>query len=231
MRCGTISADNVLRRRLAVLRPEPGNSATCAGVGAAGYEAIALPLFQIVARAWTPPDPRDFDALILTSANAVRHAGDMLGRYANLPTYAVGAATARAATAAGLRVVAIGADNAASLLDEASATGVYRALHLGGVATTITTGGVVAESIAVYAGDPVDVPPEALTRLVGATALLHSTRAAERLAALVPVQSPNRACIALAAISPGVAAAAGDGWARIAIAAHPNDDSLIAAAD
>lgn len=185
----------------------------------------------MVARAWTPPDPRDFDALILTSANAVRHAGDALGRYAALPSYAVGAETARAATAAGLRVVGTGADDAAALLNEASATGVYRALHLGGAATTITTGGVVAASIAVYASDPVAMTPEAIATLLDTTALLHSTRAAQRLAELVPADGPDRARIALAAISPAVAGAAGKNWARIAVAAHPNDDSLIAAAD
>ncbi|MBA4047579.1 MAG: uroporphyrinogen-III synthase [Sphingomonas sp.] len=231
MRCGAISANKPPRRRIAVLRPEPGNAATCARIRAAGREAIALPLFRVVPLAWVPPDPRDFDALILTSANAVRHGGDALGRYATLPVHAVGAETARAATVAGLSVVATGGDNAAALLDEASATGVYRALHLGGAATTITTHGVVAASIAVYASDPVDVPPKALAQLLGATALLHSTRAAARLAALIPTQSPERASIALSAISAAVAAAAGDGWAGIAVAMHPNDTSLIAAAD
>jgi uroporphyrinogen-III synthase len=35
-----------------------------------------MPLFAIVPLDWTAPDPAQFDGLVLTSANAVRHAGE-----------------------------------------------------------------------------------------------------------------------------------------------------------
>ena len=59
---------------LAVLRPEPGASATLGRAQAMGLAAFAMPLFAVEPVAWTAPAPHDFDALLLTSANAVRHA-------------------------------------------------------------------------------------------------------------------------------------------------------------
>lgn len=219
-----------MTRPIAVLRPEPGNRATCARVRAAGRDAIALPLFKIVALDWTPPDPASFDALILTSANAVRAAGPGVARYAGLPVYAVGAATARAAEAAGMTVAAVGTDDAQALTATAAAHGVTRALHLGGRETGVVASGIVAASIAVYASEAIEVAPEPLRTLIGATALLHSVRAADRLATLIDRDGIDRATIALAALSPAVAHAAGPGWGHVATAPHPNDAALIAAA-
>jgi len=84
-------------RPLLVLRPEPGAAATLARAVAAGWQAIAAPIFNIVPLPWAAPDPADHDALMLTSANAVRQAGDALRLYRHLPVYAVGEATAVAA--------------------------------------------------------------------------------------------------------------------------------------
>ncbi len=83
---------------LAVLRPEPGNAATAARIAAAGARTIRLPLFAVGPLAWTPPDPAVHDALLLTSANAVRQAGPGLAGYRTLPVHAVGAAPARSGT-------------------------------------------------------------------------------------------------------------------------------------
>lgn len=217
-------------RRLAVLRPEPGNAATCARIRSIGLEPIALPLFEVKPIDWTAPVASAFDALILTSANTLRHAGAELARYAELPAYAVGAATAHAASAAGLRVTMTGHDNAGALIAAAAQSGVRRALHLGGRETGVTAGGVVAASIAVYASDAIDIAVDRLVALAGATALLHSVRAAERFGALCAGCGIDRASIALAAISPAVALAAGNGWTRLAVAATPDDHALITAA-
>ena len=64
-----------MSRPLAVLRPEPGNGATAARIEELGFRAIRLPLFAVRALAWTMPDAADHDALLLTSANAVRFGG------------------------------------------------------------------------------------------------------------------------------------------------------------
>lgn len=219
-----------MTRPIAVLRSEPGNSATCARVRTAGGYAIALPLFEIAALNWTPRDPASFDALILTSANAVRAGGQALTRYTGLPVYAVGTATARTAETAGFAVLAIGSDDARALISAAAADGVTRALHLGGRETGVVASGIVAASIAVYASEAIEIAPEPLQALIGATALLHSARAAARLAQMVDHYGIDRAMIALAAISPSVAQAAGPAWRQVAIPAHPNDAALIAAA-
>ena len=74
---------------LLVTRPEPGNSATIARAAALGLDAYAMPLFAARALPWTAPAPQDFDAILLTSAQAVRLAGPQLMRLALLPVYAV----------------------------------------------------------------------------------------------------------------------------------------------
>lgn len=216
-----------MSRAVAVLRPEPGNAATIARVEAAGLSAIRLPLFDIRAVAWTAPDPADFDALILTSANAPRLAGPGLDAVAHLPVFAVGPATAAAARARGLTVAATGEGDGAEIVATLTERGFTRALLLGGRDRRVHTGGVVAEAITVYASDPAPIDPAAIAALTGNVALLHSARAARRLADLV---GHARAAIRIAAISDAVAAAAGPGWADIVAAATPDDAGLVALA-
>lgn len=210
---------------LAVLRPEPGNAATAARIVAAGGRALRLPLFAVRALTWDPPAATEHDALILTSANAVRHAGPALARYRTLPVYAVGEATAAAAGAAGLAVVLTGGRDAADLARQAAAAGVGRALHLTGRERAAAQLPGVARAIAVYASDPLPLCTADLLPLAGAVALVHSPRAGALLATLVP----DRAGAAVAAISPAALAAAGGDWGASAVAATPDDAALIAA--
>ena len=64
--------------KVVILRPEPGASATLARAAAAGIAAVAIPLFAIAPVDWVAPDAKAYDALLLTSANAVRFAGEQL---------------------------------------------------------------------------------------------------------------------------------------------------------
>lgn len=214
-------------RAVAVLRPEPGNAATAMRADAAGFAVLRLPLFAIVPLAWTPPDPSDHDALVLTSANAVRHAGPALAPIAALPAIAVGEQTAAAARAAGLAVTAIGTSDAAALAALLTARGIIRALHLGGRDRTAIAG--VSHAVAVYASEPIAMAAADLARIAGYIALLHSPRAARRLGILLDGAGLARADVTLAAFSPAIAAAAGPGWCRIAVAAAPTDAALFAA--
>lgn len=215
--------------KLAVLRPAPGNAATVARAAAAGFETVSLALFAVEPLAWEPSDPAQFDALILTSANAVRCGGAGLAGLRGLPVLAVGARTAAAARAAGFAVTETGADDATALVATATAHGVSRALHLGGRERTLTAGGPIAAVRAVYANVAQAIDPADLLRLRGTTALLHSARAAQRLGALVDDAGLDRRDVAVAAFSPAVATAAGTGWADIAVAARPDDAALFAA--
>lgn len=209
--------------RALVLRPAPGNARTCAALAAAGMQPVALPLFEAVPVGWSPPDPSDYDALLLTSAQAVRLAGDGLAELAELPVVAVGAATAATARAAGLRVAIVGDGDVSAAVARAAAF--PRLLHLAG-RDRIAQPGVTA--LTVYASDPLPVAPAALAAAVDAVVLLHSARAAQRFAALAA--SLPRAKIRLAALSPTVAAAAGPGWARVVVADRPDDAALVQAA-
>lgn len=213
-------------KSLAVLRPEPGNAATAARIAAAGAEAVRLPLFEIVPLTWSPPPVGDHDAILLTSANAVRSAGDALRAYESLPVHAVGAATARAAVEAGLTVAATGTGDARHVAAAMVRAGVRRALHLTGRHRAMDALPGVGTAVAVYASAPLPRTPAEMRRLSGTVALIHSPRAALRLAELVA----DRATIALAAISATACAAAGEGWLATAVAPAPNDASLIAVA-
>lgn len=215
-----------MTRPIAVLRPEPGNAATAARVAAMGRDAIRLPLFATRAVAWEPPDAAGFDALVLTSANAVRLAGPGLAALARLPVHAVGAATADAARAAGLTVRTTGSGDAADLVALAAAAGARHALFLCGRNRVLRPGGIVAQAVPVYAADPLEVD---IAPLSGAVSLLHSARAARRLAALADAAT-GRHAIRIAAISPAVATAAGAGWAGIVVAPSPDDGALLRAA-
>ena len=215
-----------MTRRVAVLRPEPGNGATVAALRRAGLDPIALPLFEIAPVSWSPPDPALFDGLLLTSANAVRAAGAGLSAFSSLPVFAVGAATATVAREAGFRVIAQGAEGVEETVAEATARGHRRLLHLAGRDRAVAPAGVTA--VIVYESRAIDLDPAALRPIEGQVALLHSPRAAQRFATLAT--AIDRRTVRLAALSPAVAAAAGDGWADLVIAPARDDAALVALA-
>ncbi|MCM8731492.1 uroporphyrinogen-III synthase [Hephaestia sp. GCM10023244] len=217
-----------MTRKIAVLRPEPANATTAAAIEALGLAALRLPLFEVRAIGWTAPDPHAFDALVLTSANAVRLGGTDLDRFKALPVHAVGAATAAAAAQAGFSVVAVGDSDGVTLIADAARAGVARALHLGGRERKLQAGGPIATAITVYASDPLAIAAEALTRLEGTVTLVHSPNAARRLDRLTG--HIDRESVRIAALSPAVADALGTGWGRIEAVAIPIDAELLALA-
>lgn len=212
-----------MSRAVAVLRPEPGAVRTAARLEALGLTTVRLPLFAVTPVAWTPPDPAAYDALLLTSANAARHAGPGLATLAALPVVAVGAETASAVRAAGLAVALTGDRDAAAAIDLARAAGFARLLHLAGRDRAADYG---LDTIAIYSSDPLEPPPGSITALGGAVVLLHSSRAARRFAALAARDGLDRADVRIAAISNAVAVAAGEGWRVIRVAASPEDAAL-----
>lgn len=213
-----------MARPIAVLRPEPSNRVTAAAIEARGRRAIRLPLFKAGPLGWNAPDPDGFDALIVTSANALRHGGEGLNRLIDLPLYAVGEATAEMAKRLGFHVAATGSGGSAELLAMAEAAGVRRALHLAGRERTVEPGGIVAEIVTVYASEAVEGVD--ITPLAGSVALVQSARAGARLAELVT----ERANIAIVAISEAAAAAVGNGWESITIPGGVGNQAMIDAA-
>ncbi|WP_194953155.1 uroporphyrinogen-III synthase [Sphingopyxis solisilvae] len=214
---------------LIVTRPEPGNAATVARAAALGLDARAMPLFAARTLPWTPPAADDYDVMLLTSAQAVRLAGPQLAALAALPVYAVGDATAAAAAGAGLTVARTGEADAQALLDVMASGKIARILWLcGRDRSAFDPRGMTLQPLPCYTVDPVD-PPSEWSGLIAAPAVLlaHSGRAARRIAALA---GPPRAHLALVAISPAVAAAAGAGWAERTASAQPTDAGMLALA-
>jgi uroporphyrinogen-III synthase len=210
-------------RRLLVLRPEPGASATVERARQKGLDAFSVPLFEVEPVAWHAPDPSRFDALLLTSANAIRHGGEQLARLRGLPAYAVGPATAGAAAEAGFDVAGTGEGDLWDLLGTMRAD--LKLLHLCGQDRRSSAGSPQEiVPIAVYRATPVDNPDLAVAR--GTVALIHSPRAGRRFAGLVD----DRRSIAIAAISPAAAEASGTEWLAVEAAPRPNDDDLLALA-
>lgn len=217
-----------MSRRVAILRPEPGNGATAERVARAGLEPLMLPLFSVRPLAWVPPASEAFDGLLLTSANALRHGGAGLAALRRLPVLAVGAATAAAARANGFEVVRTGSSDVAELLRGAAR--IERLLWLAGRERTAIDHPAIAAAIPVYASDAIELSQADAERLPGNVALIHSARAGSHLTAELARHGVAHGSIRIAAISAKAAEAAGSGWAATAIAAGPDDDALIAAA-
>jgi uroporphyrinogen-III synthase len=207
-------------RKLLLLRPEPGLSASAERARALGLEVVACPLFRIEPVHWDVTDPAAYDALLLTSANAVRHAGVGLGRLSDLPVHAVGEATALAARDAGLRVVNTGWAGAAELL--ATLPHSARLLHLAGEHLRRPDSGHQIDRKIVYRSVAIDEP--ALPPLEEMVAAVHSPRAGVRLAELAAARGRTM----IAAISAAAAEACGQGWERVESAVRPDDESLLA---
>ncbi len=107
-----------MAQRVLVTRPEPGASRTLKGLETLGFKPVVLPLTEI--RALSDGLPQDFatgfDAVAVSSANALRHADrTLLSVLAGLPVFAVGARSAEAASAAGLETPTVGPGDAEGL--------------------------------------------------------------------------------------------------------------------
>lgn len=208
-------------RRVLVLRPEPGASETCAKARQRGLDAVAIPLFEIEPVDWDLPQAASFDGLLLTSANAVRCAGDGLRELRGLRAYAVGEATAEAAREAGFDIGAVGDAGVDRLLGSIEPD--LHLLHLCGEdrrppaepRQRIT-------ALPVYRARPVERPDLGAPDCT--VALIHSPRAGRRFAELIE----HRRSIRIAAISEAAAEASGTGWAAVEVASEPNDDALLA---
>jgi uroporphyrinogen-III synthase len=106
-----------MSRRVLVTRPEPGASQTAKRLQAAGFSPLVLPLSETRA---LPVDsiPEAFDAIAVTSANAIRHASRaLLERLAGSRCYAVGQKTAAAAREVGFADIVTGPGDAEALAD------------------------------------------------------------------------------------------------------------------
>jgi uroporphyrinogen-III synthase len=201
-----------------ITRAQPGAGRTAERVRALGHTAIVAPLLQV------RPLPAQIDvegagALAFTSINGVEA---FAARWPNrdLPVFAVGDATAKAARAAGFDDV-ISADGDLAALARLIAAAPPR----GGVLApgAMEPAGALpgARAIAIYQTVELSPPaPEA------EAVLLHSPRAAAQLARLIAGEA--RALVAYC-ISPAAAAPLADlPLGALAIAPAPTESALLA---
>ena len=221
-----------MSRQLALLRPEPGWTASAATAREAGLEVIGHPLFEAAAVAWGLPESQ-FDALLIGSAAAFRHGGPQLAELGHLPVHAVGAATAEAARAAGFEVSVVGEGGLQRVLDTIAIAPV-RYLRLGGKERVplAPLPGQTIEERAVYRMRPLPLAPDFATQLSTGQPIvaLHSAAAARQFAAEIDRLGLSRGQLFLLALGPRIAKAAGLGWAALHIADSPDDAALLAKA-
>lgn len=184
---------------------------------------MVRPLFEVRPVRWSAPVASLFDCLLLTSANAARLGGAGLAEYRRLRVFAVGDATADAAAMAGFADVVAGATDVATVTGLMANAGHKNVLYLAGRdRTTFAVPPFHLHVVTVYESETLP-PPD-----IGepAVAMLHSARAARRLAAILP----RKSSVTIVAISQAVADAAGPGWQSVTVAVEPTDGAMLALA-
>ena len=231
--------------RLIVTRPEPDDDRTARALIRLGHEAILSPMLDIVADAKAPIAACDFQAVAVTSANAVRalsaRADDAVAR--TLPLYAVGDQTALEAKRAGFKNARSAGGALADLVallarerDPGAGPLLYAAgdVQAGDLAAEMKQHGFDVETAIVYRSVPrkrlSGVAEDALRSGTADGVLLYSRRSAAAFAAAVTgaglVPLPRRVvlyCLSEAVAEP-LAGLAGD----VRVAAEPNQLSLFA---
>ena len=213
------------------IRAEPGCSATVAAGREYGLDILPMPLAEIRPLEWVLPQG-EFDALLLGSANALRHGGPLVDKLVGKPVYAVGEATAAAARERGFDVVRTGSGRLQPLLADLAGEDL-RLLRIAGRERVplVPPPGIAIETVSAYESVPLSLATEdAETLRRGALVLLHSAASARHFASECERLAVHRAEILLAAFAPRIAAAAGEGWAALRTAAEPNESALLALA-
>lgn len=118
--------------KIIILRPTQGAEQSAKIALDRGFDPVIASASQIQPISWQSRSPASFDAIMITSANALRHAGHNLHDYLHLPLFAVGKATAQLARDMGFTIAAIGQGGAKALLPLITAYGARNILRLVG---------------------------------------------------------------------------------------------------
>lgn len=222
-----------MSRKVFAIRPQPGLAATIAAARTLGLDIFGEPLFEIQPIPWSPPDPGGVDALLIGSANAIRHGGQQLDRLRNTPVHAVGQTTAAIAHEAGFAVEQTGEGGLQSLIDaQLSAAGApLRYLRLSGsenVSLKVPAGMQIEERI-VYRAAPLTISSEFEKHLrFGGVVMLHSAAAARHFTDECARLGVPTEKLLLAALGPRISAPIEGNWANLRHANTPNDAALLA---
>ncbi len=232
------------KKTLLVTRPEPENSQTAHMLRRAGFNTEALALLEFEALEFDPPAPRDFAAIALTSANALRalEQKDLIRDLRPLPLFAVGEKTAERAKTLGFGDIHVADGSVASLaaLIAAQKPGgriFYPcARHLAAdLAATLREHGIDVKTVPVYqmkALQQLNRQQRAmLTDGLIDAALFYSRRSAETFVRLCANAGIGAANMTVLCLSPNVADVfRAAGFRRIEVAGAPNQQAMMALA-
>lgn len=218
---------------LVIIRPQPGAWSTARLFGDAGFDVHAHPLFTVEPVVdGAPPSPSSYDALLIGSANALRHLPD-IARFNRLPCYAVGEKSAALARSLGFAVAATGTGGLAQLLPDLVRDGRRAVLRLAGEDHVVLEPPpeMRIDTYIVYRSVALPLPP-GLAGLLrrDCIILLHSSRAAQHLADECDRLEIDRARHRILAFAAPVTEAAGSGWQSVQCAENPDDQALLALA-
>ncbi|MFN4353988.1 uroporphyrinogen-III synthase [Parvibaculum sp.] len=230
--------------RLLVTRPERESQALAAELRARGHEVTIAPLLSIRYLDGVSLPKRDWQALLVTSANGAR----ALGRIAEadlkrIPVLAVGEASAAAARAEGFANVRAAEGDvhtldalAARVLDPAKGPLFHAAgsVLAGDLKAMLEARGFEVERLALYEAEKQDLPQDVLDALkdgqIGGV-LFFSPRTAGQFAALIRAAGLPSSLGGVTAYCLSAAVAgelAGLGFRTVQIAAEPSLKSLTA---
>ena len=236
----------MMKLRALVTRPRNEAQALAALLAGRGIEAVIEPMIEIVDRDTALPDLAEVRAILCTSANGAR-ALARASAERDVPIFAVGDATARAARAADFRDV----DSAGGNVDDLARLVVRRlrpakgrVLHIAGsdvagdLAGALGVAGFAVERAVLYEARAVDGLTPGAARLIGSgeidLALFFSPRSAAIFARLVAAIGVGDGLAASAAVSISLAADAALGglpFRERVVAAAPTQAALLAMVD
>lgn len=228
--------------RVLVTRPEPGASRTGGRLAASGFVPLLLPMTEIVPLPVDAALPSRVDAVVVTSANALRHCPpDWVAGLAGTLLFAVGAETGSLARSLGFSGVVEGPGNAldlAELVSDRLGKGsqllyLCGKVRLADFEQNLKQRGIVAHPVETYDACPVSYGREEVVRLIGRepvdAVLLYSVEAARAYERLVSepglnamVAPANHLCLS-ARVASGLQRA---DPAAIRIASAPTEEAL-----
>lgn len=229
--------------RVVVTRPPTDAERTASGLRKQGHEVLVAPLMCV--EPITADLSGDWSAVIITSANAPEAIADTpaVTTLHKLKLFAVGDRSAEAARAAGFSdVISAGGDarDLVNLIVQRHAGVTSPLLYLAGedraadLVGELAAHGIKAEMRVVYRAVMAPYPDELVEALSAdeIDAVLHySRRSADNYVAgakaaniMEAALKPRHVCLAEAAAAPLVKA----GAVRVAIASHPDEESLLA---
>lgn len=221
--------------RLLVTRPIEDGETLKARLEALGHQVILSPLLAIEPRAAIEIPSETYQAVALTSANAIRSLADSahLDGLRHLPVMAVGPQSAAAARQAGFTTITEAGGDGVGLARHMIAALDPQAgpvLYLSGLETAsdftglLEQGGLTARRVIVYAAKPATMlSPEAAS---AEGVLLYSPRSARLWLDLAKNQAIRADVMLHFCLSANIAAILPDAFAR-RVAARPVEDALL----